>query len=287
MHIRPRRDADHAALEDLLSAARAADDRDPLSDHKYLALRRGDGRTLVGEEDGAIVAMAQVVPSGGDPAIELVVHPDRRSIGRATELLEAALAAVAPHSHARVWAFDPDEVDAVAGHGGEVLRRIAQLRRPLPPDREPAFPAGVTVRPFVVGRDEPALLQVNNEAFAGHPENGGWDTEVLAERMAQPWFDPQGLLLAWNGEGLAAFCWTKMHGAALGEIYVIAVADRAGGRGLGKAISRAGLWDLTKRRGATEAMLYAEVDNEAGRAMYRSLGFRVVRVDSCYLVPVP
>ena len=38
---------------------------------------------------------------------------------------------------------------------------------------------------------------------------------------------------------------------------------------------------------AASAMLYAEVDNVRGRAMYETLGFSLARIDACYRVPIP
>ena len=50
---------------------------------------------------------------------------------------------------------------------------------------------------------------MNNRAFAGHPEQGGWPEPTLARRMAEPWFDPTLFLLAFDAEGLAGFNWLK------------------------------------------------------------------------------
>ena len=61
------------------------------------------------------------------------------------------------------------------------------------------------------GDDEGAWLEVNNRAFAGHPEQGAWTVEMLRARERSPGSTPTGFLLAFDADGLAGFCWTKVH----------------------------------------------------------------------------
>lgn len=80
----------------------------------------------------------------------------------------------------------------------------------------PSVP-GVQIRTYSGAADDAELLRVNNAAFAYHPEQGGWTDVELAERRAEPWFDPAGLFLAFDdsagGQGgrLLGFHWTKVH----------------------------------------------------------------------------
>jgi tyrosyl-tRNA synthetase len=67
------------------------------------------------------------------------------------------------------------------------------------------------------------------------------DAANLAARMAEPWFDPSGLLVADSDEGLLAFHWTKQHSPELGEVYVVGIDPAAQGQGLGKLLTLAGL----------------------------------------------
>jgi mycothiol synthase len=132
-------------------------------------------------------------------------------------------------------------------------------------------------------------LEVNNAAFAGHPEQGGWDLATLRQREAQPWFDPAGFRLHERDGRLAGFCWTKVHSdtlPVLGEIYVIAVHPDFHGLGLGKALTVAGL-DHLARRGVTTGMLYVDRDNVAAFELYQRLGFTTNRADRAYAGTVP
>jgi mycothiol synthase len=130
---------------------------------------------------------------------------------------------------------------------------------------------GVTIRGYRES-DANEVIRVNATAFAHHPEQGSMDAANLAERMSEPWFDPAGLLVADAGDGLLAFHWTKVHDADHGEVYVVAVDPAAQGRGLGKAVTAAGLAHLASR-GVRRIILYVESDNERAVATYSHLGF--------------
>jgi mycothiol synthase len=156
------------------------------------------------------------------------------------------------------------------------------MRVALPLASSPAWPDGVTVRPFEPGRDEAAWVAVNNRAFAGHPEQGGWTVATLRAREAEPWFDRDGFLLAERDGELLGFCWTKIHQPhGWGEIYVIGVDPAHGGGGLGRALVIGGLAYLA-RQGAGTGLLFVDAANDAAVRLYRSLGFETERTDRAY-----
>ena len=229
-------------------------------------------------------ARLERVPSGW--SIDLDGPGD---VGAACDVLAAALEAIGARGGglARHWvrAGDPMARAASEALGMTVERDLLQLRRPLPVGE----PWDLTVRPFVVGQDEAAWLEVNNRAFDWHPEQGRWTMDDLRSRMAEPWFDPAGFLLHEEGHRLVGFCWTKVHRDVepnLGEIHVIAVDPAAGRRGLGRPLTLAGL-DHLHGRGLRVGMLYVDGANEAGRRLYDAMGFVVHHTDTSFTIDVP
>jgi mycothiol synthase len=179
-----------------------------------------------------------------------------------------------------VYHAGPRHDSAAAAAGLAPDRELYQMRVSLPV--EEAW--RLDVRGFAPGRDERAWLEANNRAFADHPEQGEWDLGTLRERMAEPWFDPEGFLLHERDGRLAGFCWTKVHAGhepPLGEIYVIGVDPDFHGRGLGRALTLAGL-DRLWRQGLNVGMLYVDAANRPALSLYRSLGFTVDHQDRSY-----
>jgi mycothiol synthase len=175
--------------------------------------------------------------------------------------------------HVHWWVFEPTPTytDLAADIGLSPGRTLLQLRVKLPLTQS----TDIETCAFRVGKDEAHWLEVNNRAFADHPEQGHWSTETLASRFATRWFNPEGLLLHHEHDQLAGFCWTKLHTDTtphLGEIYVVAVDPAFARRGLGRALTIAGLQHLSAE-GAPVGMLYVAADNIAALSLYRSLGF--------------
>jgi mycothiol synthase len=254
-------------IADIVAAAEREDGVAPLDEATLLALRHDPGGVRRWEQDHAFALLV------GDD-LSLVVRPGARGQGLGGTLLDAVLAE-ADRSGIRAWshADHPGAARLAATHGFDRVRELWVMRRPAadpPPDV--AAPDGVTVRAYRSGDDE-QLLRVNAAAFADHPEQGDMDATNLAERMAEPWFDPAGLLVAEDADGsLLGFHWTKQHSPDLGEVYVVAIAPEAQGRGLGRALTLAGLHHLGGL-GVAEVLLYVESDNRPAIALYSRLGF--------------
>ncbi|HUR51654.1 MAG TPA: mycothiol synthase [Mycobacteriales bacterium] len=276
----------------MLDVVTEADGTAPLSEHVMLHLPGGgdaDVRHVLVRDGGDLVGYAhldvsdEVAGSSG----ELAVHPEHRNRGIGREIA-AVLLEQAPDGRLRLWAHgEHPGAAAMAKAGGfERSRALWQMRRsldaPLPPVQ---LPEGVTVRTFVVGQDEQAWTEVNNRAFAEHPEQGGWSVREVTVREREPWFDPAGFFLAIRGDRLVGFHWTKVHGEQqhehaerghahdlVGEVYVVGVDPSEQGNGLGPALTLVGLHHL-QEKGLSSVMLYVDEKNTNAIRVYERLGF--------------
>ena len=277
-HLSP---AEAADVQTLAAAADEADGVGPLSEDGLLGLRGEGRRHLLVHADDTLAGYAYVHEGSG----ELVVHPKHRLRGHGSALLAAA-----GPGPLQFWAHGDEQAARTFAEkaGFKRSRVLWQMRRPLADLPDLPIPEGVSVRTFVPGTDDRAWLGVNSRAFAHHPEQGRWTTEDLRLRFGEPWFDPAGFLLAVDeaDDRLLGFHWTKVHPAegdqpAIGEIYVLGVDPGGHRRGLGAALSVAGLRHLAGL-GLSDALLYVDESNAAAVALYRRLGFEIYSTDVMY-----
>lgn len=293
--------AEVAEVTALAERARSADGVAPFSDDLFPAARSGATTAALTVRapsgGGAALAGAAYAAAQGDRlAAELVVDPALRRQGLGGALLADLLGAVP----GELWLWSHGDHPAAAAlarrHGLVRARELLQLRRRVAPGSlpEPALPDGVRLRPFAVGRDEVAWLEVNNAAFDWHPEQGGQTLDDVRAAEAAPDFDPAGFLLAVDADDrLLGFHWTKVHAhdpnpgpggvdEPIGEVYVLGVAPAAHGRGLGGALTVAGLRHLADVAGVRTVTLYVEGDNTAAVRLYEREGFTRHAIDVAY-----
>lgn len=304
--------ADPQLLKDVKALAAAAEESDgnpPLSEQTLVTLRTADAGSAAGTptaltlalywpdessdpataQDLAGVAVVIEEPDGTG-VLELAVHPSYRNQGVATRLV-GELKATRGFAGLKAWSHGNHEAAAelASRYGYGPVRELWKMRLAGSTAELPdvPLPDGVTLRAFVPGRDEDAWLAANRAAFVQHAEQGAMTRADLDARMAEPWFDPAGFLLAVDAaDRILGFHWTKVHPRhgehpAIGEVYVVGVTPRAQGTGLGKALTVAGIRHL-QQQGLHAVMLYVDADNVPAVSLYRKLGFTRWDVDVMY-----
>ncbi|MDR1833209.1 MAG: mycothiol synthase, partial [Propionibacteriaceae bacterium] len=250
-----------ADVEDLAARIAGVDGVYPLNEEALLALGQDgeqpdDPHHLSYCDHDLLVGYLQFQPRFG--TAQLLVDPAYRRQGIGTRVL----------THARLpdtWAFGntPAAQGFAARMGMAPARELLIMERPLDGLPTAAGDSALSIRGFHP-EDEADFLALNAAAFATHPEQGQLDSIGFHARMAESWFDPEGLLLGFDSEGLAGFHWTKRQDDEAGEVYVLGVAPRAQGRGYGKALLQAGLRHL-RQAGCAKAVLF--VDGGEDRAV--------------------
>jgi mycothiol synthase len=282
-------------LAELFAAAASADGHEPVGEHKFLHVQRGEDRAeaFVARDGGRAVGYAHLLAyrdtDGRRASAELVVHPDARGRGVGRRLLDTVTQA-AKHLGARrldVWAYNHSATGRglASTLGFAPARRLLHLHRHMDcAPAAPPLPHGTVIRSFRP-EDADAFLALNARVFASHPEQGTWDRDDLAARMSQPWFDPHDFLLLEAGGRLVGFAWLKVQERVgegrVGEIYVIGVDEKLRGRGLGRTLLSHGLAHLA-HRGVDVAAIYVDASNPEALALYDSAGFHYHHVDVCY-----
>lgn len=292
---------DQRAIREIISAATEFDEVAPVGEQVLRELPQQRTHHLLaveGDDGGAVVGYLNLTPARDDAAAmaELVVHPQHRQRGIGTALARSALDKSGGGN--QFWAHGTLAAARATAAALDLVavRELLQMRRPLRDAPAPVHPdrlRGLRIRTYAGPSDDDELLRVNNAAFSYHPEQGGWTERDLDERRGEPWFDPDGLFLAYSAapadgdERLLGFHWTKVHPgtAGLGEVYVLGVDPAAQGRGLGQTLTSIGLASLAQRladRPDPTALLYVESDNKAAVRTYEKTGFSVYSVDTAY-----
>jgi mycothiol synthase len=216
------------------------------------------------------------------------VHPEQleRGLGRwVVRWTRRAAASLAPSGSTTVLRHSISGADAAAREllereGFEHVRTAWHMRMDLPPRYELGdAPAGVSIRPSVAGQDDRGIWETMESAFRTHfgfqpvSFEQWWDNTRRAGG-----YDPSLILVAETGSIVVGASHQFLPpGSAVGWVGDLGVRPEFQGRGIGRALLRHALGDLSSR-GLSSAQLNVDSQNEAGAVeLYRSVGMRVSR----------
>jgi mycothiol synthase len=274
----------------LIADATNLDGVPPVSEHVLLHLRHGGDKSdshliAIHEDQVAGYAHLDLTDLVEGPSVELVIAPKFRGKGIGSELLKS----LTQTPKLRLWSHGdlPGAKNLAFANGFKRVRTVIQMRRSLTDAIDEIDPK-ISIRSFLPGIDNQSWLEVNNRSFKNHPEQSNWSERDLEIRTKESWFNPTGFLIAELDNKLAGFCWTKVHGGhshkhsesepvhdhdPIGEIYIMGVDPAFQGKGIGRAVTIAGLKHL-RYQGIFSAMLYVDELNSSAIKLYKSLGFK-------------
>ena len=258
-----------------------------------------DLEMFLAERDGATVGYLDVRcdQHGARFPVDIRVPLQARGEGVADTLLataeKCARAKAKPGAFLRGFAAERDaEVrGALERAGYRLIRHSFTMHIDLPDELEsPEWPEGVTIRTYDPERDELAVYECTEEAFADH-----WDfqPEPLDRwrhfMLDRPHFDPTLWWLAEQDAELAGVCLNAWHFSGdrtFGWVGTLGVRRPWRRRGLGLAFLRHSFVDF-KQRGATRVGLGVDAENTTGAVrLYERAGMRSVRRSDTYEKPL-
>ncbi|MDP9300956.1 MAG: GNAT family N-acetyltransferase [Actinomycetota bacterium] len=245
---------------------------------------------LVFDADGALVASAEL--EAIDPAKEIGafarVHPGHlgRGVGSAVLAWTETAAAALIHRdtstplHHSVAEVDEAACNLMTDRGYRHVRTEWHMRMDLPAGYEPGpAPPGVTIRPSVEGVDDVGIWETLDTAFRTHfgyqpvGLERWWDNTRRAGHH-----DPSLMLVAEHeGRIVGASYQYILTDDRIGWVGDLGVRPEMQGRGIGSALLRSALADLS-RRGMRIAELNVDSQNDSGAVrLYRKVGMTIVR----------
>ncbi len=155
------------------------------------------------------------------------------------------------------------------------VRTHLHLRRDVKDAINAPVPAGTAIRP-AERDDAAALTDLQNAAFGGSWGYAPNTTDEISYRVFELPDDPPDRVLLLEEDGrLLAYCWThREHAGAPGEIGMLGTAPAEQSRGLGRAVTAAGV-DHLVGVGATPIDITVDAENPAALRLYERLGFTV------------
>lgn len=197
-------DRDIRGLAELIERTTGFDGHRPIGEHALVELKEGrkafPHAAFMARIGGELAGYAHL--SERETAygwrLEAFTAPEYRGRGIGASLLDAALEHTSGHGGGRlhIWAYHPGRARGrLAGRFGmRLVRTLLRMSMGLPgPDRP--VPPGARLRAFRP-EDAPGWLELHNRVFSEHPDGGEWREDDLRWHLDEPWFDPEGLVLA-------------------------------------------------------------------------------------------
>jgi mycothiol synthase len=208
----------------------------------------------------------------------ITVPPASEGRGVGTALREAAEARALERGEALVRQFVPISNEPARAHllAAGYWPAYSYFRMRMDLADVPAPPEDVHARPFSRGPDDVPVHALVEEAMAGVAGNEPRSLESWqAAKVDKEGWDPSLWLLHEDADGLAGVVLGERWEDGVGYVDYLAVAARARGQGLGRALLLHGLAAL-RDAGLSVAELSVQGENASATRLYESVGMRPV-----------
>ena len=171
--------------------------------------------------------------------------------------------------------------EVLSRFGFSVVRQFLEMSLPL----SNLKPSDTSSNEFVLRHlqrgEEGILAEVQNRCFAGTWGFNPNTSEEIAYSLSLSNASAEDVVLAYDGERPAGYCWTKINGdksleagGEKGRILMLGVDPDYRDKGIGKLTLEAGLSNL-KDKGARVVALTVDSENQPACSLYRAAGFEV------------
>lgn len=245
---------------------------------------------FVAVSDGSLIGFALVgceLPIGRTVASGGVLE-GRRHEGIGRDLLESVVhytsSLGASVLHVEAPSDGTEARHILEAEGFREIKRYWKMRWEGPKAPAVALRDGFKLRSFRLGQDEAALTALQNTAFS---TSWGFCSNTVEEISARVRFSrchPEGIILAMDGDRLAAYNWTMRTSegpGGTGWVAMTGVHPDYRSKGLGRAVVVAGM-EYLKAMAVDAIELEVDSENQPATKLYLGLGFRRVAIGTWY-----
>ncbi|NQT04939.1 MAG: GNAT family N-acetyltransferase [Dehalococcoidia bacterium] len=243
---------------------------------------------FIAEALGEIVGFLNITPEFIIRRVlfDCLVHPAHRRKGLAKRLLDQATQRVRELPVEIIHVSVPEENsaarEALSRMGFKVVRQFLEMVLPLSASKLPDMSRNEFTLRHLQRGEEAELANVQNRCFGGTWGFNPNTPEEIAFSLSLSDAAAEDVLLAYDGDRPAGYCWTKINGETSvetggrkGRILMFGVDPDYRGRGIGRLALQAGLSYLQDKQVKT-VELTVDSENHAAYSLYKSSGFQVV-----------
>ncbi len=243
---------------------------------------------FIAETSGKIVGFLNITPEFiiRRVLLDCLVHPAHRRRGLAKRLLDQATqrARELPVEiiHVSVAEENSTAREVLSRTGFNVVRKFLEMALPLRASKLPDMSWNEFTLRHLQRGEEAKLANIQNRSFSDTWGFNPNTPEEIAYSLSLSDAVAGDVVLVYDGERPAGYCWTKINGetstetgGVKGRILMLGVDPDYRGRGIGRLALQAGLSYLQDKQ-VKAVEITVDSENHAAHSLYKSSGFQVM-----------